>query len=788
MASYEHDENEQEERVISLPHLQNLLKRDPEAYEAEFLRQYEHFLSTLEIFQLKPQKANKHFHELVMFLAHVTPCYKKHHQDYPEQLIKVLQEFHNVIHPGTRKTLVQALVLLRNRGQFDLVKVLPMYFKMFKCPDKLLRKSLLTHVVKDIERTWKLTTSLAVHGPLQTFFYSQLKGSDFEILKKAIAVLICLAQKKIWNSERTVNQISSCLLCPDLKAAAGAAHFFLGNKVAIQKEVMSDSEDEDSDEAEAKEIIRKNKVLGQKKTKGKTKKLERAKKISKRLLARKDTQRAAGEGNANYAAIDALHDPHALVERLMGRIQKSGEPFSLRLLLTQLVSRIISRHHMIILNYFPFLMKYMHPNQKQVTQILACAAQATHELVPPEELAKVVTHVMNTFVSEASTSEVIAVGMNCIREICYKSPFALTEDQLADLTGFKKYKDKSVMMATKALINVYREKNPEMLNRSLRGKEAQVGIIAGENVAPVYGKARDENTTLDVGIDGLDILVAAKRLKKRSMDQDLDESDFEDVVIDHEGGSDDEESSVDLDASEPEVSDEEAGSGEEEEVEEASDAEEQEEGDEKEDEENEEGESEAAKPAGSFEDEKKARVTEAQRMLMEQVLSTDDFKKIKKLKLKRSIEAQLGRKRTRDEAWLYDQTDDEDDSDKEKEDSGDDDIITPDRLKTFIKDKRKGKEARMQSVMKGREERMDIKEKRDEKKKRKGGKTNKEQRRNKPTVMVLEKKRRSKNDANDRINTLKRTIKKLGNAPKSFNGKLENRGGKKNAKKMRRRS
>uniref|UniRef100_A0A3B3Z7F5 Protein SDA1 n=1 Tax=Periophthalmus magnuspinnatus TaxID=409849 RepID=A0A3B3Z7F5_9GOBI len=55
----------------NLPQLQNLIKRDPQSYLDEFLQQYRHYQSNVQIFKLQPDKQNKELAELVMFLAQV---------------------------------------------------------------------------------------------------------------------------------------------------------------------------------------------------------------------------------------------------------------------------------------------------------------------------------------------------------------------------------------------------------------------------------------------------------------------------------------------------------------------------------------------------------------------------------------------------------------------------------------------------------------------------------------------------------------------------------------------
>jgi hypothetical protein len=55
----------------NLPQLQNLIKRDPVAYKEEFLQQWNHYNSILQIFKLNPDEQPQRFRELVTFIAQV---------------------------------------------------------------------------------------------------------------------------------------------------------------------------------------------------------------------------------------------------------------------------------------------------------------------------------------------------------------------------------------------------------------------------------------------------------------------------------------------------------------------------------------------------------------------------------------------------------------------------------------------------------------------------------------------------------------------------------------------
>jgi protein SDA1 len=117
---------------MKLPQLQNLIKRDPSAYREEFLQQKRAFEAEARLFTLRPSRDSPRFLELVTFMSHVLPCYTKEEslpsdpedgssmqESFPRQLTALLEESAVVMRPATRKALVHALILLRNRGLVD---------------------------------------------------------------------------------------------------------------------------------------------------------------------------------------------------------------------------------------------------------------------------------------------------------------------------------------------------------------------------------------------------------------------------------------------------------------------------------------------------------------------------------------------------------------------------------------------------------------------------------------------------------------------------------------------
>ena len=128
----------------------------------------------------------------------------------------------------------------------------------------------------------------------------------------------------------------------------------------------------------------------------------------------------------------------------------------------------------------------------------------------------------DAFVHPGVGVEVVAAGINTIREMCRRQPLVMEEeaDLLEDLVAYRKSKDKGVVAAARSLLALYRDVNPNLLQKRERGKAATMAAIAGEpvgNGAVQFGVDRDQVQ----GIVGLDLL--AKQLQEEEEAADSDE-------------------------------------------------------------------------------------------------------------------------------------------------------------------------------------------------------------------------------------------------------------------------
>lgn len=83
-------------------------------------------------------------------------------------------------------------------------------------------------------------------------------------------------------------------------------------------------------------------------------------------------------------------------------------------------------------------------------------------------LTPVVRKLAAEFVHPGVGPEVIAAGINAIREVCRRQPWCMEEDLLGDLVEYRKSRDKGVITASRGILQLYREVNPGMLKRRER--------------------------------------------------------------------------------------------------------------------------------------------------------------------------------------------------------------------------------------------------------------------------------------------------------------------------------
>jgi hypothetical protein len=127
----------------------------------------------------------------------VAPCFPTECKDLPAQLLDLLENKSELLDPALRQTVVQSLIMLQNRELLPRLTLLPALFKLFRVPDKNLRKLLFSHIVNDIRLVNRKTKNVKLNNSLQSFMFTMLKDEHVAAARKSLDVMIELWRRKV---------------------------------------------------------------------------------------------------------------------------------------------------------------------------------------------------------------------------------------------------------------------------------------------------------------------------------------------------------------------------------------------------------------------------------------------------------------------------------------------------------------------------------------------------------------------------------------------------------------
>lgn len=373
----------------------------------------------------------------------------------------------------------------------------------------------------------------SVNKKLQNFcIENMLHDPNKKAARKTLNIMITLYKKKIWNDAKTVNAIGQACYSGDLKIVFAACQFFLSE--------YEEEENDTSDEEELGELKNKYKLLGKGNNKKTKARKDKIKKLMK-AIERRDIRKSKLKQNKDFMPIDQLNDPTGFCDKLFNKLKSVKENFKMKVALMRLIGRVAGRHKLVINNFFNFMLNYLIPNQKELSVIFAALCEACHEMVLPSDLEPVIDKLFDSFISEAHPAQYITIGLNTLREICERAPFAMTKDKDKDniqvIVNLKDYKNKSVNNAARSLVNLFKESNPELLDIYDGEFQKSSGGIDGIDLLRRYEKLPEGyRMELDTILDDaqlkklrlLKMKYAAEKVQRKKVD--ISENDMEEML------------------------------------------------------------------------------------------------------------------------------------------------------------------------------------------------------------------------------------------------------------------
>uniref|UniRef100_A0A0N5BNW1 Protein SDA1 n=1 Tax=Strongyloides papillosus TaxID=174720 RepID=A0A0N5BNW1_STREA len=687
--------------------LQEKVKKDPESYRQEFTEQFEHFKQNMKLLNLQPTQHRMNLQpiiELVVFLSKTAIYYKNDAEEFAKLMVDILTDQGPALHHNIRESFCESLLSLRNRKHLETIKLLELFFELCKIEDKNLRKYISTAIVSMIKKLTKSNEDLKLKTKMQVFLFAKLKDSRAVVARLAQMVLINVFRRGFWKDNKTANAIADCVFHRVPKIQVSGMKFFLGT-LKDEEGAAEDTDSEDDQEQTTKTL---KEVMCAFRAAKKTRKKEKMFEKAKKQISKDKKEKKEGKSKfCNLYAIQSLYDPQQFVDRVFKMLESGkNEKFEVRVLRMALCARIIGVHKLQTLGFYSFLHRYLNPKQREVTRILLYAAQACHELVPPDLVENLVKVIANNFVTDRASTEAIVVGLNTIREIYSNCPHAADPDLVQDLVQYRSYKNKNVAMASKGIVTLFREINPSILHRKDRGKPTEKSASIDENEL-AFGALKAKSF-----IPGAEILYGVEEgLEMEDIDSDasedwvdLDVEDKNESTESKKGNSksngkdeeiDDEENEEIVDE-EDELSDEEYEEVDDEECEECdSDGQ-----DVKEDVKNEENK------VNINDLDPEERLAKAQEISENRIFTDADFKRIRVHQIQKAIQSKRGTKRKQTNADVQIEEDFEEKKARREEGDG---LPRLNDIEHFHKKiKKQTKEERLAQVKEGREGREDY--------------------------------------------------------------------------------
>lgn len=387
-----------------------------------------------------------------------------------------------------RKACVSALILMRNKGAMDPLRVILLFFRLLAViPDKALREILYKHMVNDIRNINKkgkrddhlnraiqsfLHRVVSTHGSASSHSNSinnhGVEEAATDIAAKRATDMVCeLYRRNVWTDERTVAILTSACASQNSSVMAKAMRFFLNIEETMAHDTAA-AEDQEVSNADAIDYH-----MHSKKTQGRLRHVQRQIKNKKKLQKKREgmdggenyeahirDDKGAEGARKLYPAIELIHNPQGLAEAVFQRLRRAGSgnnnnnsttssssssslKYETKLLMINFVTRLVGNHELMLLALYPFLQKYMGGHQRNVTAILAYTVQACHEHVPPEEVHAILKTIAHNFITERCSEEQMAVGINAARAICARVPTVLTMTSIMSASAYQDKKKKN---------------------------------------------------------------------------------------------------------------------------------------------------------------------------------------------------------------------------------------------------------------------------------------------------------------------------------------------------------
>eukprot|EP00960_Hanusia_phi_P056580 763318-Hanusia_phi.AAC.1 len=369
--------------------LQHHLKKDPEGYLPEVTSLMNRWNSYLAAWEDSTADRHQELGELTIFLAHCTQKYQELLGDFPMQLLTIIDRNHTSMNTELRIQFLHAATISGAQRAISVVEMCRVFFQMFYVSDKKVRTFLYANSLNAIKRLNAIKVNQETNRKLQRLLLPLLHGTDVRAGRMAIKIMVELHQRGMWNDAYAINMIGAACFSRQKTVRIAAIQFLLNSDVHDEEE--DDFDDfgiHIPDEHEKRRRIKPTHLLLANKR--------------KRKLLKKETStdvEDVEELTQVMSTMTSLFEISMFVSHVIVR-------FDEKLLILDLISRIMSVHELILLDFYDSTSCYLQPSQEELHKVLAIIAQSVTSLTPPETISSLVKMIATNFIHDQAKVEI----------------------------------------------------------------------------------------------------------------------------------------------------------------------------------------------------------------------------------------------------------------------------------------------------------------------------------------------------------------------------------------------
>ncbi len=115
-------------------------------------------------------------------------------------LLGLLENHYEQLGRDLRACVATSLIQLGNRDMVSRFKLLPVFFKLFRCQDKTLRQTIFSHIVNDVSNLHQKSSNQKINSRLQSFMFAMFKDPHPMAVKKSLDVVV-----ELWKRTHRFN-------------------------------------------------------------------------------------------------------------------------------------------------------------------------------------------------------------------------------------------------------------------------------------------------------------------------------------------------------------------------------------------------------------------------------------------------------------------------------------------------------------------------------------------------------------------------------------------------------